>query len=106
MTIVSTEQLGARVRELRQHRRLTQAALAEAADLASDTIARLEHARFSPSFDTLLKVADGLGITIIELMHDGDQADDLAVMIRHLPDLHKQVAFAVVGTLHVQAAVK
>lgn len=107
MAVMSTPELGARVRELRLRRKLSQAALAGNADVAADTIRRLEKGLFSPSFNTILKVAKALGITPIELLDDErDQADELAVVIRNLPEVHKQVAYAVLGALHVQAAVQ
>lgn len=55
------------VRLLRKGRGYTQEVLAERARLAADTIRRLERAEFSPSLDTLRKVADGLGIDLATL---------------------------------------
>ena len=104
---MNTKQLGARIRELRRRRGLTQAQLAKATGLAADSISRLEQGRFSPSFDTVTTIADGLGIPSAALFDDNyDQADDLANLIRALPEPHKQVAFAVLGTLHVEAATR
>ena len=107
MAVKNTKELGARVRDLRNRRGLTQAALARAARVAPDSISRLEQGRVSPSFDTMIKIAIGLKIPVVALVHDEyDQADELATVIRSLPETHRQVAYAVLGTLHIQAAVK
>ena len=46
---------------LRHSRRLSQAALAQRAGLARETISRLEMGRESPRWETVLKLADALG---------------------------------------------
>jgi transcriptional regulator with XRE-family HTH domain len=103
--LMTGEEFAARVRELRRRRKLTQEALAEACDLASDTIRRMEHAGFSPSLDTLNKLAKGLGLTVTQLMVDNfDDADDLAAMIRGLPDVERLLALNVLGSLCVYTA--
>lgn len=100
------EDFGARLRELRRRRKWTQEHLAERADLAADTVRRLEMATFNPSLLTLTKLADGLGISTAALLDDDyDQVDDLAVLIRGLPEPQQRVAFAVVYTLHYDATV-
>ena len=102
---MNKQDFGARLRELRERRGLTQQTFADAAKLAVDTIRRLEHGRFSPSLDTMVKLGRGLGLTPPELLRDKfDQADDLAALIRELPVRDQHVAFAVVGALRVQAA--
>ena len=53
---------GAHFRELRCARGLTQEQLAERADLAADTIRRLEYNNFSPTLVTLEKLARGLRV--------------------------------------------
>jgi len=45
----------------RKNRHLSQKQLAEKAKMKQQEIARLENAKHSPTFDTLLKVAHGLG---------------------------------------------
>ncbi|PRP99382.1 hypothetical protein ENSA5_28910 [Enhygromyxa salina] len=55
----------------------------------------------------MIKIAAGLKVPVVALVHDEyDQADELATVIRSLPETHKQVAYAVLGTLHIQAAVQ
>jgi transcriptional regulator with XRE-family HTH domain len=55
------------VRRLRKGRGHTQEQLAEFADLAVDTIRRLESGSFSPSLDTLTKLVAGLRIDFSSL---------------------------------------
>src|SRR6266849_2005011 len=67
------------LRQLRQKAGLTQKALADRADLPVDTIRGLEHGRREPAWETVGKLADGLGVRI-------DQFRDLANagLIEHL----------------------
>jgi transcriptional regulator with XRE-family HTH domain len=107
MALVSAKDLGTRIRELRERRQLTQEGLAEAADLAANTIRRLERGKFGPSFDTMLKLANGLHVPLAALLSDEyDLPDDLATMIRGLPEPHRQVATAILGVLCVQAVIQ
>jgi transcriptional regulator with XRE-family HTH domain len=55
---------GKHVRSLRRARRLTQEVLAERSGLSPDTVRRLEHGSFSPSLDTLTKLAGGLELQL------------------------------------------
>ena len=104
---MNIKQLGERIRELRLRRELSQAQLAKRTSLVSDTVSRLELGRFNPSFETLTQIAEGLDVPFVSLFTDDyDQADDLANLIRKLPEPHKHVAYAVLGTLHVQAALE
>lgn len=107
MALVSAEDLGTRIRELRERRQLTQEGLAEAANLAANTIRRLERGHFGPSFDTMLKLANGLQVPLAALLSDDyDLSDDLATMIRGLPEPHLQLACAILGVLCVQAVIQ
>jgi transcriptional regulator with XRE-family HTH domain len=102
---VTKAEFAVRVRELRARRKLTQEALAEASDLAADTIRRLEYGSFNASLDTMNKLAKGLNLTTTQLMVDNyDEADDLAAMLRRLPETEKRLACAMMGTLFVHAA--
>ena len=58
---------GRHVRSCRRARGLTQEVLAERSGLSADTIRRLEHGDFSPSLDTLRKIACGLELTLTTL---------------------------------------
>lgn len=50
------------VRYFRKSRNLTQAALAERMGIAQPNIAQIEAGKRSPSFETLISLADALGV--------------------------------------------
>lgn len=57
-----------RLRNFRQQQGLTQAELASRSHVSLDAVRRLEHARYSPTLDTITKLSDGLGISIQRLI--------------------------------------
>ena len=57
--------VGTRIRVEREHRGMTQAALAERMGTTQPTVARLEAGGVNPSLDTLQRVADALGLHLI-----------------------------------------
>ena len=74
------------------------------ANVAVNTIRRLESGEHGPSFETMLKLADALKVPLAALLsEDYELADDLATMIRGLPEPYLKVATTVLVTLHVQA---
>ena len=102
---MNKKDFAARIRDLRIRRNLTQGNLAELSDLSVDTIRRLEHGGFNPSLDTMNKIGKGLGLVIEQVLKEGcDESDDLAALIRSLPDTERRVASSVLGTLFVHAA--
>jgi len=73
------QQLGARLKALRLNRDLTQEALAERSRLSVDAVRRIERGAFSPTLTTLLKLTDGLAISIETLFQsDGHARRDVA----------------------------
>lgn len=64
-------ELGHRIRALREERRMTQQALASAAGIATDMVSRLENGHYtSPGLRTLVRIADGLGLSVSSLLPD------------------------------------
>ncbi|RSS46767.1 XRE family transcriptional regulator [Streptomyces sp. WAC08241] len=61
---------GRRVREVRERAGLTQTAAAKAAGLDRSFYAEVESARHSVSVDRLYAIADGLGVSVHELLPD------------------------------------
>lgn len=61
-------QLGARVRELRMKKSLTQVELASKCSLDRNYIGMLERGERNPSYVTLLKIAQGFGIPLSQLL--------------------------------------
>lgn len=70
------QRFGRLVRRLRNARGLSQETLAERADLAADTIRRLEHGSFSPSLETLAKLVVGLDSSLSTLFAAFEGSDD------------------------------
>ncbi len=58
---------GKKVKELRRERKLTQAQLAEKVELSINYISQIETGEASPTFETIVKLATGLGVEIREL---------------------------------------
>lgn len=61
-------QLGARVKQLRQSRRLTQEQLAERAGLSHKFIGELERGRGNPTLTTLTSLGEALGVDLVDLL--------------------------------------
>jgi transcriptional regulator with XRE-family HTH domain len=67
--------LGARLREWRRLRRLTQEALAERAGLSYKFIGEIERGRGNPTIDTLARLAEALDIDVTDLLDTGRSAE-------------------------------
>lgn len=65
--------VGARLKQLRQARRLTQEQLAERAGLSYKFIGEVERGRGNPTLTTLSALSDALGVGLVELL--GLEAD-------------------------------
>ncbi len=66
--VVSSEKLGARVRKLRRERALTLEALAERSGVSRAMISKLERGEKNPTLVVAAKVAEGLGVTLSQLV--------------------------------------
>lgn len=63
------QELGQRVRTLREERGLTQQSLAQAAGIATDMVSRLENGHYSsPGLRTLLRLASGMGTQVSAML--------------------------------------
>lgn len=62
-------EFGSRVRDLRRARGLTQEALAQRGGLSVEAVGRIERGAFSPTLETMEKIAGGLGVPFHELFH-------------------------------------
>ncbi len=70
---------------------MTQEKLAEAADLSTNYIARIELGLKTPSLSTTIKIAKALGMEVSDILADEDskwmnEAQGLAFELRSLPD--------------------
>jgi len=66
--------LGVQIATQRRRRGLTQAELAEAANVTSETISRLERGAAMPSLTRLSEIADVLGVELRDLFPSGGSA--------------------------------
>jgi transcriptional regulator with XRE-family HTH domain len=73
------ERIGARVREFRRRKHITQEALAERTDLSATFIGSIEAGRKGVSTLTLTKIATALGITASTLLLDEQLKDSDAL---------------------------
>lgn len=87
------EQFGAMVRYHRKRADLSQAQLAERSDRQPNAIQRLENGETSPTFDTVVRLAQALNIEIWQLFYSGgfevkpDQSDPLAAIFKQIVGL-------------------
>lgn len=70
--------IGARIRENRQHRSMSQERLAELANVEPSYISSIEHGHKKPSLETLLKVSNALNLTVNNLLVDVQPVDSSA----------------------------
>lgn len=67
--------LAQRIRAVREERGLTQQAVARAAGIATDMISRLENGHYtSPGLRTLLRIAEGMGVSLGHLLPESTGA--------------------------------
>ncbi|HRI07511.1 MAG TPA: helix-turn-helix transcriptional regulator [Nannocystaceae bacterium] len=70
-------ELGRRIRIYRERARLTQQSLARLAGIATDIISRLENGHYtSPGLRTLLRIGEGLGVSVSELLPEVALAEE------------------------------
>lgn len=101
--------LGLRVQRLRKGRGLTQAGLAELANLAPHTISRIERGEQSPSLEALDRLAGALGVVLPVLVDvdgalsgsgGGDAVEQvLAALPADLDTMHERVRAALEALL-------
>lgn len=77
---VDYKKLGERIREERQHLRLTQAQLAEAIDISDTYMGAIERGERGLSLDTLIMLAGRLSVTVDYLLSDSVSATDSNIM--------------------------
>ena len=60
--------LGQRLKHIRKTLRWTQGDLAARSGVAASTISKVENNQLSPSFETILRLAEGLGVDVTDLL--------------------------------------
>jgi len=67
------ELLGARIKELRKIKGLSQEGLAEKVDISPNYLGRIERGKENPTLDMLLRLAEALGVELWEICDFGHQ---------------------------------
>ena len=102
---VNYELGGKRIREVRMARQVSQLALAESADLSAAYISRIERARKKTSLESLVKIANVLGVTVDELLTGNQLYDpaeyqtDMDLMLADCSAAEKRILYEVVGAV-------
>lgn len=65
--------IGKRIKGLRMAMKLTQSQFAELVGLSEDSIGKVERGISVPTIDTLIKMAEGLKVTMAELLEEPQQ---------------------------------
>lgn len=63
-------ELGSQIRRVREHHNLTQQMVCDRSGLDVATYSRIEQGHASPRFDTLVRIADAIGVGEVDLMPD------------------------------------
>lgn len=97
-------QFGDHMRRLRTARRLTQEKLAERSELSVDAIRRIERGSFSPSLETLGKLAGGLNVSLKTLFQGferdrTDQVAEICDFLAHRSGREVQLAWRVLQAM-------
>ena len=66
------ENIGPKVKDLRNRRGMGQVELAKAAGVGQPLISRIENGTANPSLRTLIRLADALGVDVSEFTKGGD----------------------------------
>lgn len=96
--------LGARIKEIRKARGLTQEQLAEKIDVEQKHVSRIESGKNYPTIDRLEKMADALNVPLMgffEFMHlqdDDESAVNLEKMLLDLDRDSRKVAYRIIKT--------
>jgi len=69
--------LGRKIKQIREEKGFSQAVLAEKSMIAQSTLSYIEAGKKSPTFETLLAIGDGLGVSVLDILkfNDIDEPD-------------------------------
>lgn len=62
--------IGSRIREIRKSKRMTQEKLGETSGVEPSNISHIERAATKPSLQTLVNIANALGVTLDEIVYN------------------------------------
>lgn len=75
-----------RIRELRAERELTQVRLAVAADMNPATLNRIEQGKANPNIKTLERLAEALGVGLVDLLADDSKKEQASLWSEEGPE--------------------
>ncbi len=84
-------ELAVRLKEFRERRKLTQVRLAELIDVSPRVYNRWENGDATPHWDSIIKIADFLGVSLDDLAGRSDKNDSLVIHNHKLHELYKKV---------------
>lgn len=97
--------IGQRIKEIREREKLTQMKLAERADLSVSYISHIEHGKKSASIETLVNIANELGVTVNEFLYGIQVNDsmvyqtDMDILLGECTAIQKRIVYQVVKVL-------
>ena len=97
--------LGKRIHELRVSRGYSQEGLSEQSSVSSRHISEIERGNTNPTFEALGKIADALGVTLVDLLdfrHHRENADlcqEIHETLKSLPDEKLVLVYKIVKAI-------
>lgn len=98
---LNTKMIGRRVKESRIQKHMSQETLAELIDLSVTYISHIETAKKQASLESLVRIADALGVTVDNLLN-GNQANDpteyiadLALLFENCSSYEKRIVYEI-----------
>lgn len=74
--------LGLKIREFRKMRKMTVRRLADESDISASMISQIENGKASPAFATMVRIATSLGLSLADLISDGEAAPRSRVVLK------------------------
>jgi transcriptional regulator with XRE-family HTH domain len=68
-------EVGERLKRLRQERELTLADVSRQTGVSTSTLSKIENVQVSPSFDVIMRISEGLGITLEDFIRPGRKTE-------------------------------
>lgn len=99
--MIDYKQLGGRIRQTRLDRGLTQAELAELADVSPPYVSHIERGVKTTSLDTLVRIAESLDTTLDSLLLGQQEADqnaygtEVAALLEGCPPAQRQTLYEI-----------
>ena len=83
--------IGDRLRDLREHKKLSQGDIEKRTGLLRCYISRVENGHTVPAIETLEKFARAMSVPIYQLFYDGDGTENAAPPAKHVAKAHDPI---------------